>query len=329
MVVLVDPIDGTRGLMYQKRSAWILTGVAPLRPGIAPTLADIELAVQTEIPLVKQHLADALWATKGEGAHAERYDRITKERRPLRLAPSRATTIAQGFGCVARFFPAPATSSGPSTTTLVEQVLGPPEAGRAQAFEDQYISTGGQLYELVIGHDRWMADLRPLLGRARAARAPAWNVLPPVRSIDRAHRARGGRHRHRSHAGNRLLAPTRRVQRGGLDRLREPDARRASVTDAAQSARPASNQLDSHGDAPSAGGADRNLEIAKITARFEALAAGFDAGKPGGPRPRSRSAGMNLMGGIADYSGSLVLQMPSSWLRRGSLLSGATSRAWS
>lgn len=27
VVVLVDPIDGPRGLMYQKRSAWILTGV--------------------------------------------------------------------------------------------------------------------------------------------------------------------------------------------------------------------------------------------------------------------------------------------------------------
>src|SRR6266516_8155700 len=27
--LLVDPLDGTRGLMYQKRSAWILTGVAP------------------------------------------------------------------------------------------------------------------------------------------------------------------------------------------------------------------------------------------------------------------------------------------------------------
>ena len=29
--LLVDPIDGTRGLMYQKRPAWILTGVAPNR----------------------------------------------------------------------------------------------------------------------------------------------------------------------------------------------------------------------------------------------------------------------------------------------------------
>ena len=28
--IIVDPIDGTRGLMYQKRSAWVLTGVAPI-----------------------------------------------------------------------------------------------------------------------------------------------------------------------------------------------------------------------------------------------------------------------------------------------------------
>src|SRR5579883_3134633 len=39
--IIVDPIDGTRGLMYQKRSAWILTGVAPNR-GDETNLSDIE-----------------------------------------------------------------------------------------------------------------------------------------------------------------------------------------------------------------------------------------------------------------------------------------------
>src|SRR5262245_23814165 len=85
--LLVDPIDGTRGLMYQKRPAWILTGVARYRPEGA-TLADIELAVQTEIPLVKQHLCDVLWAVAGGGARAERLNRLTGERRPLPLGPS-------------------------------------------------------------------------------------------------------------------------------------------------------------------------------------------------------------------------------------------------
>ena len=47
--MLADPIDGTRCLMYQKRSGWILTGIAPNR-GEGTVLADIELAVQTEFP---------------------------------------------------------------------------------------------------------------------------------------------------------------------------------------------------------------------------------------------------------------------------------------
>jgi hypothetical protein len=44
--------------------------------------------------------------------------------------------------------------------------LGPVKPGKAHCFEDQYASTGGQLYELMCGHDRFTADLRPLLERA-------------------------------------------------------------------------------------------------------------------------------------------------------------------
>src|SRR6266496_5708263 len=78
--VIVDPIDGTRGLMYQKRSAWILTGIAP-NLGAGTSLLDIELAAQTEIPLIKQHLSDVLWARRGSGAHAKRFNRLTGETR--------------------------------------------------------------------------------------------------------------------------------------------------------------------------------------------------------------------------------------------------------
>ena len=57
--------------MYQKRSAWVLTGVAP-NLGTATSLADAVLAAQTEIPLVKQHLSDRLHAIRGAGARAAR-----------------------------------------------------------------------------------------------------------------------------------------------------------------------------------------------------------------------------------------------------------------
>lgn len=161
-VVIVDPIDGTRGLMYQKRSAWILTGVAPYR-GDATNLRDITVAVMTEIPLVKQHLSDTLWATQGDGAHAERFDRIRGTTVSLPIRPSQATTIRQGFGNIARFFPGDRARLAAVDDMVVTSMLGEAPQGRALSFEDQYISTGGQFYELLMGHDRWLADVRPLL----------------------------------------------------------------------------------------------------------------------------------------------------------------------
>jgi hypothetical protein len=159
--IIVDPIDGTRGLMYQKRPAWILTGVAP-NGGDSTALEDIELAIQTEIPLLKQHLCDALWLCGGE-VGAERLNRETGGRSRLVPRPSRATTIAQGYGGLSRFFPGGRDVLAAVDDEVIERVLGASPPGRALSFEDQYISTGGQLYELLMGHDRWIADLRPLL----------------------------------------------------------------------------------------------------------------------------------------------------------------------
>ena len=159
--IIVDPIDGTRGLMYQKRPAWILTGVAPNR-GAATTLADIELAIQTEIPLLKQHLCDSLWVVGGR-IGGERLDRSSGATAPLETRPSRAPTIAQGYGGLARFFPGARDVLAAVDDAIAERLLGDVQPGRALTFEDQYISTGGQLYELMMGHDRWIADLRPLV----------------------------------------------------------------------------------------------------------------------------------------------------------------------
>ena len=160
--IVVDPIDGTRGLMYQKRSAWVLTGVAENR-GSETDLQEIVLAIQTEIPLVKQHLCDTLWAVRGEGTHAERFNRLSNERQDLALRPSRATSIRHGFAMIARFFPGARDELAAIDEEIVRGALGPVEPGKAHCFEDQYLSSGGQLYELMMGHDRFVADLRPLV----------------------------------------------------------------------------------------------------------------------------------------------------------------------
>ena len=143
-------------------SKWVLTGVAHNR-GEETNLSDIEVAVQTEIPLVKQHLSDCVWAIRGHGAHAERYNRLTGERTKVTLQPSREPTIAHGYAGIARFFPGAREELAAIDEEIVLGALGPIQRGKAHCFEDQYASSGGQLYELMSGHDRFIADLRPLM----------------------------------------------------------------------------------------------------------------------------------------------------------------------
>jgi fructose-1,6-bisphosphatase/inositol monophosphatase family enzyme len=170
--IIVDPIDGTRGLMYQKRPGWILTGVAPNRAN-ETSLAEIGLAVQTEIPLLKQHMTDQLWAVRGGGAHGSRLNRINQQTAPLAIQPSFATSLRNGFATVCRFFPGGRDILGSLDDDLCTRLLGPVVPGEAAVSNDQYACTGGQLYGLAMGQDRFVADLRPLVARVVHARGEA------------------------------------------------------------------------------------------------------------------------------------------------------------
>jgi hypothetical protein len=169
--LIVDPIDGTRGIMTDKRSAWILSGVAPNR-GPATRLDEIEVAVQTEIPTTKQTLADSFWAWRGSGARGERVDLCTGAASPLPPRPSRAETVEHGFAMISKFYPGGKALTASLEERLMERVLGPPPDGNPRVFDDQYLSSGGQLYELMVGHDRFNADLRPITLAAAEPDAP-------------------------------------------------------------------------------------------------------------------------------------------------------------
>jgi fructose-1,6-bisphosphatase/inositol monophosphatase family enzyme len=162
--VIIDPIDGTRGIMYDKRAAWALAGVAPNK-GPTTSLRDIEVAVMTELPTSKMGFADVLWAIKGNGAQGHRTDLRSGDEQPLMLRPSVADRIDHGFATISNFFPGTKVLASELMEYLVSRLVGPADVTRATVFDDQYISTGGQFYELIVGHDRFNADLRPLFYR--------------------------------------------------------------------------------------------------------------------------------------------------------------------
>lgn len=162
--LIVDPIDGTRGIMYDKRPAWALAGVAPNK-GPATRLRDIEIAVMTELPTSKMGHADVLWAIRGQGAQGVRESLTRDDAQPLRIAPSSAAGIDHGFASVSNFFPGTKVLASQLMEHLVAELIGEADVTRATVFDDQYIATGGQLYELIVGHDRFNCDLRPLFYR--------------------------------------------------------------------------------------------------------------------------------------------------------------------
>jgi fructose-1,6-bisphosphatase/inositol monophosphatase family enzyme len=162
--IIMDPIDGTRGIMYNKRSAFFLAGAAPNK-GASTSLQDIEVAVMTELPTTKAIYSDTFWAIKGKGAEGFTRNILDDSIKPKSVSPSRSKTISGGFAQIARFFPPAKYILAKIEDELVEQLFPDAPEGKAIIFEDQYISSGGQLYEILVGHDRFTAEIREGLYR--------------------------------------------------------------------------------------------------------------------------------------------------------------------
>jgi hypothetical protein len=161
---IIDPIDGTRGLMVDKRPAWALIGLAP-QLGEITSLSDIRVAAMTEIPLTKQWRADQISAIQGRGIVAEAVNVLDGTRAPLELRPSKATDFRHGFASMAKYFPEGRTLIAQIEEQVWDEIVGLGATSSPTIFDDQYISVGGAHYELLAGHDRFVGDIRPLVHR--------------------------------------------------------------------------------------------------------------------------------------------------------------------
>jgi hypothetical protein len=130
-------------------------------------VADVQIALQAELPTARAAVADLLYAVRGQGVQAETHDLHTGIVTPFVPRPSQASTLAGGFAAISKFFPGAKELTARLEEAIFAELLGPPTSASPQVFDDEYISTGGQLYELLIGHDRFLADLRPLLHTPR------------------------------------------------------------------------------------------------------------------------------------------------------------------
>ncbi len=188
--LIMDPIDGTRMLMYDKRSAWFLAAVTDGRTQTG-CLRESLASVSVELPTSKQYLADAFVAVRGQQTRGLRVD-LTAARdgegtfsliesacsaaSEFAVTPSSKTTLRDGFVSVVSYFPGIKQLAAELTEKIA--AADPQLAEAPNMFDDQYISTGGQLVQLMTGRDRCCIDLRPLMAQMNGVRGPVMSAHP-------------------------------------------------------------------------------------------------------------------------------------------------------
>jgi fructose-1,6-bisphosphatase/inositol monophosphatase family enzyme len=175
--IAIDPIDGTRHLMSDLRAAWSVISFAPPGEG-EPRLSDLTLGICSEIPDSRAARWRCLWALRGGGAFLEeRALESVCESAARRLHTGDDSRAERGYFSFFRYLPAQRPRLAAIEAHFFERLARLEGADVRSCYDDQYISSGGQLALLALGTYRLSADLRGWLG-AREPRQAAIATHP-------------------------------------------------------------------------------------------------------------------------------------------------------
>lgn len=172
--IALDPIDGTRNVMHDLRSAWVVVSFAGPGPR-QPRMTDISLGLLSEIPDTRTRIAREFDAVQGEGAsvltiesHPATGDASRSEPEALRVDED--PRLDRGYFPFFGYEP----DGRRQAQLLAARVIGrvgskDPSFDPTTVLDDQYISSGGQLALLCLGTYRAIIDARPSLNERHGA----------------------------------------------------------------------------------------------------------------------------------------------------------------
>jgi len=162
--IALDPIDGTRNIMHDLRSAWIVVSMAGPGTG-APRFADLELGVLSEIPDTRARVARELTARPGGGASVVDLDLQSGDASGQRaVVADESRRLDGGYFPFFGFHPALRPHAQRLAADVSRRVAEAHGADPSTMFDDQYISSGGQLALLALGRYRSIVDARGAIG---------------------------------------------------------------------------------------------------------------------------------------------------------------------
>lgn len=165
--IAVDPVDGTRNLMADLRSAWVVVSFAPPGKG-QPRMSDLTAGIVSEIPDSRAARYRELIGLTGGACLAREIElaggRVVVERV---LAAGATAHKDHGYFTFFRYLadqrPLIARVEAEFFARLAERE----GADVRTCYDDQYISSGGQLALVALGVYRLAADIRQLVAAKR------------------------------------------------------------------------------------------------------------------------------------------------------------------
>lgn len=164
--IIVDPVDGTRHLMFDLRPAWCIIGQAGPGPD-QPYLAELEHGVLAELPDTRAACARRLAASKGAGALQWTVATSRDASAPEPLTVDHDDRVDHGYFPFYAYHPDVRAATQTLAGAFFERLQSEEAATIAHCYDDQYIASGGQLALLALGTYRMVCDPRPLLAARR------------------------------------------------------------------------------------------------------------------------------------------------------------------
>jgi fructose-1,6-bisphosphatase/inositol monophosphatase family enzyme len=163
--IALDPIDGTRNLMADLRSAWTVVSFAPAGSE-QPRLSELTYGALSEIADSRAARYRVIRAHAGEPCRFELRDLASGA--ALRARDLRADADARadrGYFPFFRYAPDQRPALARIEADFFERLRAREQADLRHVFDDQYISNAGQLALLALGTYRMIADVRAWLAR--------------------------------------------------------------------------------------------------------------------------------------------------------------------
>ncbi|MFN0205334.1 MAG: hypothetical protein ACKVS6_03360 [Planctomycetota bacterium] len=178
--VLIDPIDGTRNVMADLRSAWVLTGFAEETSGQNLTIQDLKYSVQTEIPASGQIRYIELSAWRGAGCKKREFTKKTEftihkpaSSRPSAWAAPKNLRLQSGYYSFLRYLPLERAAIGILETNFFARAEKLLKFEPDKIYDDQWLCAAGQLFLVSSGRMRMFADLRGWLAQKAGVKTVA------------------------------------------------------------------------------------------------------------------------------------------------------------